>query len=194
MLKFQGKTIFEALGREPVHPFPARMAPGIALNAMSRIEPCRVLDPMLGSGTVLAVARAHGHRGIGLALDPLAILISRVWTTACDVEELRDRAHEVLIRARGDFKNIAVGEAFPGDADEETRDFVRYWFDGYARRQLASLSSQIQSIQCAATRDVLWCACSRLIISKQSGASRALDLSHSRPHRAFDTAPEKPFH
>ena len=34
---------------------------------------------------------------------------------------------------------------------------------------------------------------SRLIISKSSGASLALDLSHSRPHKKFRSAPVKPF-
>jgi len=52
----------------------------------------------------------------------------------------------------------------------------------------------IESLQCHNSRDALWCAFSRLIITKQSGASRAMDLSHSRPHRAFDVAPKKPFH
>ena len=42
-------------------------------------------------------------------------------------------------------------------------------------------------------RDVLWCAFSRLIITKQAGASLAMDLSHSRPHRTFSYAPVKPF-
>jgi DNA modification methylase len=39
----------------------------------------------------------------------------------------------------------------------------------------------------------LWCGFSRLIIAKQAGASLAMDLAHSRPHRAFDRAPIKPF-
>ena len=34
---------------------------------------------------------------------------------------------------------------------------------------------------------------SRVIITKQSGASLAMDLSHSRPHRKFKRAPAKPF-
>ena len=42
-------------------------------------------------------------------------------------------------------------------------------------------------------RDALWCAFSRLIITKRSGASLAIDLSHSRPHKAFKRAPSKPF-
>jgi len=39
----------------------------------------------------------------------------------------------------------------------------------------------------------MWCGFSRLIIAKQAGASLALDLSHSRPHKTFTRAPTKPF-
>ncbi len=193
MLKFQNKTIYEALGREPVHPFPARMAPGIVLQVMSDVEESRVLDPMMGSGTVLAVARAQGHRGFGFDIDPLAVLISKVWTTAINRRNVQDQATNVLEIALREFRNISQADAYPENADEETRQFVRYWFDGYARRQLAALSIVIRSLQPETTRNALWCAFSRLIISKQSGASRAMDLSHSRPHRRFKTAPEKPF-
>jgi hypothetical protein len=193
MPKFRNKTIYQALGREPVHPFPARMAPGIALQVMSDMEKSRVLDPMMGSGTVLAVARAEGHRGIGFDLDPLAVLISKVWTTVLNTEDVIDRAIAVLESASAELKNIALRDAYPDGSDEETRQFIRYWFDGHARRQLAALSLAIRSCQEETTRNALWCAFSRLIISKQSGASRAMDLSHSRPHRMFDRAPAKPF-
>ncbi len=193
MLRLQSKTIYEALGREAVHPFPARMAPGIALRVMSDMHEVRVLDPMMGSGTVLAMARAHGHRGIGFDTDPLAVLISKVWTTAFRRDEIRVQARSVLERALTEVKHITVGDAYPEHADEETCRFVRYWFDGYARRQLTALSIAIGSERSEMTRNALWCAFSRLIITKQSGASRAMDLSHSRPHRVFKTAPEKPF-
>jgi tRNA G10 N-methylase Trm11 len=66
MLKSHRKTVFETLGRHPIHPFPARMAPGIALDALAEADtPLRVLDPMAGSGTVLAVARSKGHHAVG---------------------------------------------------------------------------------------------------------------------------------
>ena len=81
----------------------------------------------------------------------------------------------------------------PGNADSETRRFTRYWFDDYARRQLASLATAIHLTRDSVLREALWCAFSRLIISKQCGASLAMDLSHSRPHRKFKRAPSKPF-
>ena len=173
MLRSHKKTILETLGRSPIHPFPARMAPGIALEALGESNSAlRVLDPMAGSGTVLAVARANGHRAFGVDLDPLAVLIASVWTRTVDA---------------------TTGRGYPLDSDGETREFIRYWFDDYARRQLAALAGAIGRVRDEGTRDVLWCAFSRLIITKQAGASLAMDLSHSRPHRRFTRAPIKPF-
>lgn len=191
MLKSHMKTVRETLGRSPIHPFPARMAPGIALEALGESKTTlRVLDPMAGSGTVLAVARAKGHRAFGVDLDPLAVLLAGVWTRTVDAEKVNDKAIEVLDRAKTAFGS---GYAYPAGSDDETRKFIRYWFDDYARGQLAALSTAISRVQDEATRDVLWCGFSRLIITKQAGASLAMDLSHSRPHKTFERAPIKPF-
>jgi hypothetical protein len=170
------------------------MAPGIALEVISKAtRPFCVLDPMMGSGTVIALARLKKHRAIGVDVDPLAVLISKVWTTAVVAEEARTKAREVLARAKRIFAHMRQREAYPSHSDRETRRFVAYWFDGYARKQLASLSVAIGRVRNESTRNVLLCALSRLIISKSSGASLAMDLSHSRPHKKFIRSPIKPF-
>lgn len=170
------------------------MALGIALDALGESPTLlRVLDPMMGSGTVLAVARSRGHRAYGIDTDPLAVMLSKVWTTTINPEPVLEKATEVLDRAKLRFNALSVRDSYPIRADEETRRFVRYWFDDYARRQLVALSRSIGCIHDTDTRDVLWCAFSRLIITKQAGASLAMDLSHSRPHKSFQRAPVKPF-
>ena len=194
MLKSHRQTVFQTLARHPIHPFPARMAPGIAFDALGESNPpLRVLDPMTGSGTVLAVARSRGHKAIGIDLDPLAVLMATVWTRTVNAEKVHHKAEQVLKRARTAFLALATGNAYPIGSDEETRKFIRFWFDGYARRQLAALSTAISRVHDEATRDVIWCAFSRLIITKKSGASLAMDLSHSRPHKVFERSPIKPF-
>jgi DNA modification methylase len=194
MPKSQKKTILEILGRGTIHPFPARMAPEVALEALGDSKaPLRVLDPMAGSGTVLAVARANGHKALGRDLDPLAVLLSGVWTRTVDAERVKEKAAEVLDRAKKAFRTRACGSAYPISSDDETRRFIRYWFDEYSRRQLAALSTAISRVQDEPSREVLWCGFSRLIITKSAGASLAMDLSHSRPHRKFKRAPIKPF-
>lgn len=170
------------------------MAPGIALDAVPRCKKrLRVLDPMMGSGTVLAVARSKGHSAIGVDLDPLASLIARVWTTSIDPQIVRKKAADVLCRAKRIHRTLRQRDSYPPNADRETRTFVRYWFDRDARQQLASLAIAIRRLRDPKVRDVLWCGFSRMIITKQAGVSLAMDLSHSRPHRVLDRSPVKPF-
>src|SRR3546814_19191245 len=58
-----------------VHPFPARMAPELALASLGKLRANSiVLDPMAGSGTVLRQALALGHREIGFDLDRKSVV------------------------------------------------------------------------------------------------------------------------
>ena len=180
--------------RRQVHPFPARMAPGLVLDLMKgQGRSLRVLDPMAGSGTVLAVARDNGHTATGLDTDPLAVLIAGVWTAPISRGSLRRSAARVLEEARLECEERGTADACPRNADAETMRFARFWFDPTARRQLASLSAAIRRVRNRTVRNALWCAFSRLVITKQAGASLAMDLAHSRPHKAFDRAPALPF-
>jgi len=178
----------------PVHPFPARMAPSIIWRRLRATKKrLRILDPMAGSGTTIVISRSCGHEAVGFDTDPLALLIARAWSSDVEPERLRRSARNVLADARKAFRFTPIGDAYPPSADEETRAFVRFWFDSVNRRQLATLAAAIAGIRDASQRTLLWCAFSRLIITKQAGASLAMDVSHSRPHKVYDMAPIAPF-
>jgi hypothetical protein len=186
------QTVFLALGRHAVHPFPARMAPEIVCSIVKKSKrSLRVLDPMMGSGTVVALAQSRDHKAIGIDIDPLAALITSVWTSPVQAQAVRKAATKVLSRAQSLAIGTRAADSFP-TVDVETRKFIRYWFDCRSRRQLMALSSAINQIKDRSIKNLLWCAFSRLIIAKK-GASRALDLVHSRPHRHFKKAPVLPF-
>jgi DNA modification methylase len=173
-----------------IHPFPARMAPELVWEELPDSLPrLRVLDPMAGSGTTLVTAKLRGHEAIGFDRDPLAVLIARAWLTNVDQEAIAAKASEVLLRARSRARDMMLADAYPRGADAETKAFVRFWFDDVNRKQLAALSDSISRLHDNSVRDMLWCALSRLIITKQCGVSRAMDVSHSRPHRTYDKAP-----
>jgi SAM-dependent methyltransferase len=180
---------------KPIHPFPARMAARIPWNELrgASKRPLRVLDPMAGSGTTLVVARTLGHEAIGFDTDPLAVLLARVWCDDVSESSALRVAERVLETARRRARGLSLGSAYPTDADDETRKFVRYWFDDTNRRQLAALAAAISEVTSNSVRGVLWCAFSRLIITKQAGASLALDVAHSRPHRVLDKNLIRPF-
>ena len=178
----------------PVHPFPARMASSIVWRRLRRVKkPSRVLDPMAGSGTTVVVSRLLGHHALGFDTDPLALLIAEAWSADVDRAAIVRMAPRILNRAISKSRVMPLRDAYPAGADEETREFVRYWFDRTNRRQLTALAYEISRVRDKSQRTFFWCAFSRLIITKSIGASLAMDVSHSRPHKTYDVAPLRPF-
>lgn len=170
------------------------MAPELVWQELPETErPLRILDPMTGSGTTLVAARMRGHEAIGFDRDPLAVLIASVWVTDIETEQFTEKAAEVLERAKQRSTKLTAKCAFPHGADGETKEFISYWFDTDNRKQLTALATSIAGVRDERLRSVLWCAFSRLIITKDAGASLARDVSHSRPHRSFDKAPHRAF-
>lgn len=173
-----------------VHPFPARMAPDLALGSLELLpQGSRVLDPMSGSGTVLRQALALGHQAIGFDLDPLAVLMSTVWTTPADANVVQVEMDGLLEEADA----IDLRVCSPSWHDAETREFIRYWFGPSQRRELTRLAIVLARRRAARLRDkrraavnVLSVALSRIIVTKEQCASLARDTSHSRPHRVTD--------
>lgn len=151
------------------------MAPELALERLPK-QPARVLDQMMGSGTIPVLAGAGGHSATGYDLDPLPLLIAEVWGRPLDSSTYLVAAESVAEQAR----ETEPGEV-PSD-DAETIEFIERWFDEVARGRLAALTQAIGEQQ-DELRPALWCAFSRLIITKDRGASLARDVSHSRPHK-----------
>lgn len=144
---------------------------------------------MCGSGVVVRQAALRGHSVRGFDIDPLAVLMAKVWT--------RKGCHAVLsARAR---KLLDVAESLIGfhhtdlswvASCDETREFVEYWFAEPQRSDLARLAQAIELSRAQERTWVINCfelALSRIIVTKYAGASLAWDVSHSRPHRKKTT-------
>ena len=172
-----------------IHPFPARMAPELALMQLAQLpEGSLVLDPMVGSGTVVRHASALGHTAIGFDVDPLAVLISNASTVKAKPEQVREAATLVLSRA----KSIKLNEVYLPwiDDDEQTKNFVEYWFGIKQRNSIRKVVDSINKLYQYGTfsqkiRDVLYVCLSKIIVTKDRGASLGRDVSHSRPHKTM---------
>jgi DNA modification methylase len=62
------------------HTYPARMHPDTARELVSGLSGPNdaVLDPFMGSGTVLVEARLHGRRAFGIDANPLAVALAHL--------------------------------------------------------------------------------------------------------------------
>lgn len=170
------------------------MAPDLALAQLKNLPPYSVvLDPMVGSGTVVRQAGDLGHNAIGFDSDPLAVLMSTVWTRPVRDQLVESTLNNVLSAAR---KLRAADIYLPWiDDDDETANFIKYWFGPKQRSVLRRLSFALWSLDdgrrssaARAANDVIRVALSRIIITKDQGASLARDVSHSRPHKVVKTS------
>lgn len=163
----------------PIHPFPARMAPDVARSVLADLSPgSNVLDPMCGSGTVIRHGVELGHDCAGWDVDPLAVLMTNAWTTPISTFRIPHDALNVVERA----ELLNAGALLAPWEDDETEQFARYWFAPQQCNELMRLAQVLKACRYR-TRDVLRIALSRVIVTKDRGASLARDVSHSRPHR-----------
>ncbi|TPJ53576.1 site-specific DNA-methyltransferase [Mesorhizobium sp. B2-7-1] len=177
-----------------IHPFPARMAPELALLSLQTLKPNSVvLDPMVGSGTVLRQATDLGLQGIGFDVDPLAVLIAGVWTTPVDLAKLDSLFERTLREAKALVDEEILLPWI--DNDQETARFIEYWFGIEQRKALRAIAYVFRSIDQEkddayeqAELDVLRVSLSRIIITKEMCASLARDTSHSRPHKVSESS------
>ena len=181
----------ERVALKAIHPFPARMAPGLVLETLGEIdENSRVLDPMAGSGVVLRHAIELGHEAVGFDLDPLSVLMARVWTTPVSEKNLDKWTARVSNEIRATNASVITLDWM--DADEETRSFVNYWFGASQRvdlRRIAFVLRRHGQGECSedtASLDLIRLALSRIIVTKEPCASLARDTSHSRPHKVLE--------
>lgn len=179
-----------------IHPFPARMAPDLAMVSLENLAVGSiVLDPMVGSGTVVRQALELGHHPIGYDLDPLAVLMSRAWTTEVADESIDAELRAVLraLESKSDYVPVLEWQQ-----DPETSQFVDYWFHETQRADLSRIAAVLdergkieRTHEEQAALDILRVAFSRIIITKEQGASLARDTSHSRPHRVATSSEYK---
>jgi DNA modification methylase len=171
-----------------IHPFPARMASELAL-AKAECLPANatVLDPMMGSGTVVQAAAAHGLRCTGMDVDPLAVLMARVATSRINPDRFASLFNTLISRVREvDLRRVTLPWV-----DRETGDFIDYWFAPEQRRDLTRIAFTLDHYPAfswhSAEANALRLALSKIIITKDRGASLARDVSHSRPHKVGES-------
>jgi DNA modification methylase len=184
-LSFAGH--YTAYASHNTHAFAAKFPPQLprAFIEDLTIPGERVLDPMAGSGTAVVEAALSGRVGIGADLDPLAVSICAAKTTALDpdtvlslTEAITDYAQLVLAS-----KGPEYAEEVMASFDDESRAFVRYWFQDQTIAELGALRNGIVKLTSPPYRRLFDVLFSSIIVTKSGGVSLARDLAHTRPHK-----------
>jgi site-specific DNA-methyltransferase (cytosine-N4-specific) len=164
-----------------IHPYPARFIPQIPSRLIELFPPADgepVLDPFCGAGTTLVAAVERGIPAVGVDLNPIAVLISRVKTTPLSVS-LAGRADQLVALAR------------ESTAEIPTLPRLDHWFIPGVQQALAGLVAQIERETSGPERDALRLALSRIIVrvSNQDSDTRYAavekDVSTADVYRLF---------
>ncbi|MFY9822401.1 MAG: DNA methyltransferase [Thermoanaerobaculia bacterium] len=137
-----------------IHPYPAKFISSIPRTLISGlgVQPgTSVMDPFCGAGTTLVVAQELGVPSIGIDLNPIACLISRVKTSPLP-GGLMTKALRVIEAAT--LRSASV-PSIPN---------LAHWFSEEVRRSIAALVAQIDQVLDAALRDHLRLALSSIIV------------------------------
>jgi DNA modification methylase len=170
-----------------VHSFPAKFPPQLPRKFIRELTKVGevVLDPMQGSGTTLLEALLEGRQAIGFDIDPLALLLSKVKLTVYKTPTLRRLGTKIVERARRKLQDTEnLERQLVARYDQKTREFIDYWFAKEMQLELIALLIAIEETATAETQDFFKLAFSSIIITKTGGVSLALDLAHTRPHKA----------
>ena len=171
-----------------LHSFPAKFPPELPRKFIAELTNPNdvVLDPMMGSGTTIIEAVLAGRNGIGFDIDPLALLMSQVKTTQFDREDIQRIGNDILTQAAHKLwtQQTNLSNALRQRWDKETQEFVDYWFAHDIQLELIALMTEIEKLPPGPIRSFFELIFSAIIITKSGGVSYALDLGHTRPHRA----------
>lgn len=185
-LNFEGQN--SKYASHDIHSFPAKFPPQLPNKFIRELTTTGdiVLEPMLGSGTSVLEAFLSGRKSFGFDIDPLALLISQVKVSTFDLKQVSHIGSLILKQAAS-----ALGERWDELLemrekrwDEKTRDFIDYWFAFETQMELLALISEIEKLADNPTKTFFELVFSAIIITKSGGVSFALDLAHTRPHRA----------
>lgn len=175
-----------------IHAFAAKFPPQLpryfidGLTAPGEL----VLDPMVGSGVTIVEAWLLSRNAVGVDLDPLAALLSRVRTREYDSGFVIQAGERVLNKAKSLVQGINIAQRLLDQYDKATREFIDYWFMQDTQLELAALILAIRDEADEQTCELLQLVFSSVIITKSGGVSLARDLAHSRPHRVQDKVPK----
>ncbi len=170
------------------HSFPAKFPPQLPrkfINGLT-LENDVVLDPMVGSGTTILEALLAHRQGIGFDIDPLALKIASVKVNTLDVNLVIKTGNEILEKARAAYRQNRDELLRILDCrwDIKTKEFIDYWFAKETQIELLALIREIENILKPELREFFELVFSAVIITKSGGVSLALDLAHTRPHKA----------
>lgn len=184
------------------HPYSSKYIPQIANYLIQQLSKPNdlVVDPFVGSGTTLVECKLLGRNGIGVDLNPLARLISKVKSTPIPQDRLR-RETDKLLQQTSDKVSALRGKPTLTSFADEQQGYVAKpptylteigrWYQPNVIAELAVIKAEIDGIQSERIRDFCLVAFSSILRTVSNAASGFGNLMISKSPPQKDHVLEK---
>ncbi|MGY5853412.1 MAG: DNA methyltransferase [Candidatus Thorarchaeota archaeon] len=125
-----------------IHKFPAKFFPELPRYLIKRFSERgeTILDPMCGSGTVVLEGLLNDRRAVGIDIDPIAQLVTRVKTKPLDEQVLRrlsnDTQHNIVQRFENGYTPTHIPEF----------NYRDNWFHDFVLHELGIIKDTISDV------------------------------------------------
>lgn len=162
--------------------YPAMMVPQMQREILNifknRIEgenQFTIFDPFMGSGTIMVEGMLQGANIIGVDINPLAYLVSKVKTTIYSITALENSIKRL-------FREIQENEKTPV---ETNFDNINKWFKEDVILGLDHIKKQIENEKSLKLRRYMWVAFSETVRTVSNSRSSTYKL-HIKDEKAID--------
>lgn len=172
-----------------LHPYPAKFPPQLPNTILSKFGKQKqvVLDPFCGSGTTLVEARLLGFNAIGVDVNGLSSLLSKVKATPLSLEELRITKHFI---SKIENEDVQWSRNRPR-IEVKQIEGLEHWFQYNVAEELTDLLNLISEVESENVRDFLKIVVSSIIVkvSNQESdtrfAAKQKDIKNNFVFRQF---------
>ena len=177
-----------------IHRYSGKFIPQIARSAIQLLSDPGdiILDPYLGSGTTALEAILLDRKCIGIDINPLAILISKVKTTVLPVDLLKDFQARLIESLRcfdngqltiSFYDNLYKGTlSSPEDSKRYTDDWNKKWYQDHVLRQLIMIYDVIEGIPEEELRNIAIVAFSDILRKSSNASSKYPNVMYDKNH------------
>ncbi|TAK62796.1 MAG: site-specific DNA-methyltransferase [Bacteroidetes bacterium] len=146
-----------------IHPYPAKFPPKIPRKILEKFSaPGKlVLDPFCGSGTTLVEARLLGVNSVGIDINGLACLLSKVKATPINEQQIQ-MIHNVIEK----FKEISFKWNMGSRKNKVKFNFkgIGHWFQDNVCEELTLIQLEINEIKEKVVQDFFRISFSSIIV------------------------------
>ncbi len=146
-----------------LHPYPAKFPPQLPKSILQQFgkKGETVLDPFCGSGTTLIEARLQGLNAIGVDVNGLSVLLSKVKATP-----LNERQHKMVLDFIASIKELSLLWKKNERLQFEVKEIegLSHWFQNNVAEELTFILKKIDTLNDHLVKDFLKIVLSSIIV------------------------------